>query len=176
LSNRRTGAHSMKHALAWAHHTYGPASVLHSMPSVVWIYDKKTNARRPISHREDLFGVADLLILRAGRPLLVQVTTMPAHGKLSGAGVHGRKRKAEAWLQRDGEYRCSFWVIAWKRREHFRCWYWDGAKWGEYGTFWSPADTSRYLELKKSQARRLDLPEQLAQVGPPAQVGPQAQV
>lgn len=89
--------------------------------------------RIPMSVREDLFGVFDLLVLRPGRLEAIQVTTW-APG--DGAGVE-RRRKIRLWAEKyfgqvapdPGIYRVSVW--SWESPKQFRVWEldWSTRQW-----------------------------------------------
>jgi hypothetical protein len=140
------GATATKHSIAWAESTYGPAAVLRAGKRIVWLPGRKGALPRPMSQGEDLFGCGDLLCLRPGRPLLVQVTTQTA----SRGSVWTRRKKVQEWLERLPEYRCEASVIAWVKGKHFRCWIWQAAheRWHEGEPFWSPAETRAWEERK----------------------------
>jgi hypothetical protein len=108
--------------------------ILESMASVVWVPKKdksgKVVSRMPISHQEDLFGVFDLLQIRPGRVMLVQVTTWTG-----GGGVAARRRKVRKWCEalpaEHWRYQISAEVWAWVAKTHMRRWRWDWPEWVE---------------------------------------------
>jgi hypothetical protein len=131
--------------------TYGRAAVLRAGKRIAW------TANGPISLGEDLFGCGDLLLLRAGRPLLVQVTTQT----LRRSSVSPRRQKVQAWLAELGEYRCDAWVIAWVPRTHFRRWVWRPVEssWAETDPFWSAKLTALWEEASREKADPCDDPD-----------------
>lgn len=118
-----SGATPIKHARAWVESNYPGAPLLEAQKSVVWIFDPKTQERRPISRREDLFGCFDMMILRPHlRDLLIQVTTDAQRDQNATA----RKRKIEnLYVKPFPEQTEELWIIAWVAKRHFKRWRWD---------------------------------------------------
>jgi hypothetical protein len=136
MTRKRSGETAMKHARAWAATSYPGALCLEAGARLAWIPDgKRPGERRPISLSEDLFGTFDLAVFPVARHddrvQLVQVTTMPASGHVTGT-VTGRRHRVAHWIEHELGSGQPMWlgqvaVIAWIPRRHFRRWVW---RWG----------------------------------------------
>jgi len=144
---------SMRHARAICEARWPNSPTIEAQTSVTWIpIDSAVPSagRRPISRREDVFGVFDLVVLRSwvhgGTDLCIQVTT----SNPSDSNATKRKRKIEAEFldryfdeapgQKSMGVLPDVWVWAWVARRHFRGWewLWNEAAWSERREIESP--------------------------------------
>jgi len=150
-----TGETAMKHARALVAELYPEVPVLEAQKSVTWIPDGK-GGRRPISRREDLFGVFDILVLHY-KVQLIQVTTEQSRGQT----VTARKRKIESEFLVGTTYRFAarwdVWILSWVARKHFYAWRydWNEIKWGERQIILSPLMSATRAQLQ-GPARKPD--------------------
>lgn len=160
---KQGGQTAMKHARAWLALEYPDAPTMEAQKAVAWIKDKQTQETRPISRREDLFGVFDLLALDPSRgTVLVQVTTYHAKG----SAASERRAKIALWCRehfpKGPAFPMTVMVIAWERAKGFRTWTWDwSSRTWERGWATSPllarrsAATRRQPELPTRRERVL---------------------
>ena len=139
----------MRHARAICEARWPGSPTIEAQSSVTWIpIDTRVpNAgRRPISRREDIFGVFDLVVMRSwvygDNDLCIQVTT----SNESDSNATKRKRKIETGFL-DTHYDENtlgvppdVWVWAWVTRKHFRGWewLWNAGVWSERREIESP--------------------------------------
>lgn len=137
-----TGETAMKHARALVADLFPGAPTLEAQKSVIWIPDGK-GGRRPISRREDIFGVFDILVLHE-HVNLIQVTTEQSRSQTATA----RKRKIEDNFIHNAYpgdvHGWDIWVLSWVARKHFYGWRWSWIemKWGERKIIPSPLISS----------------------------------
>jgi len=150
-----TGETAMKHARAVVAQLFPDAPTLEAQKAVIWIPNGK-GGRRPISRREDLFGVFDIMVLDY-KVHLIQVTTEQSRSQTATA----RKRKIEehflTWASRRHLPRCEIWVLSWVPRKHFYAWRytWLGEGWGERQIILSPLMSATRAQLQ-GPARKPD--------------------
>ena len=153
---------AMRHARAICNARWPNSPTVEAQKSVTWIpvdpYES-SRGRRPISKREDVFGVFDLVVLRSwihgDTDLCIQVTT----SNPSESNATKRKRKIEyafldLYYDEPGKLvgvPPDIWVWAWVARKHFRGWEWDWTTcaWSERREIESPGFGESDAALEK---------------------------
>lgn len=129
-SSKAAAATAMRNAREWVAERWPRAPVEKARRTLQIIAPGKYRSKE-----EDLFGVADLLVLpQRERPVLIQVTTAKINASSAKGSTNNaapRRDKLEAWLREwygdTGPYPVSAYVIAWvakRPKGHFRVWFW----------------------------------------------------
>lgn len=146
-----TGQTAMRHAIAICEQLYPGQPLILASKKTVWIPDKRGPCKacgrnlRPISTSEDVWGIADIVVVGFGiRGAAIQVTTQTK----ARSTVADRKRKIEAWLRetpvamRAGSLSPTLEIWCWVSRKHMRRFVYRPsgipADWIEYSEMWSP--------------------------------------
>ncbi len=127
-SSKSKGLTAVKHARALVAEKWPGAPVLEAQKAVTWIpapTKADPDARRPISRREDLFGVFDLLVL-SSPVVLIQVTT--EHEASGGGAAATRRHKVRMGFiepHQEAARTSQLLVWSWVARTHMLVWEWD---------------------------------------------------